>query len=188
MQIDCYDFDKTIYDGDSSIDFYIFCLKRNIKVIGVIPKLMLFYFLYFIHIVDKTKVKECFFSFLKKCDDIQILVEEFWKINGKKIKKFYCDKRDHSNDIIISASPEFLLCPLCNEFNVKDLIASVVDRKSGHFLSANCKGQEKVNRLIKKYKNVKIKNFYTDSYSDKPLMDLSLNTYLIKKNKITKIK
>ena len=24
-----YDFDKTIYDGDSTVDFFLFCLKRE---------------------------------------------------------------------------------------------------------------------------------------------------------------
>ena len=28
-RLNVFDFDNTIYDGDSSIDFYIFCLKRN---------------------------------------------------------------------------------------------------------------------------------------------------------------
>ena len=31
--INSYDFDKTIYDGDSSADFYKYCLKRNKKVL-----------------------------------------------------------------------------------------------------------------------------------------------------------
>ena len=36
-----YDFDGTIYDGDSSIDFFLFCLKKNIKVIFYLPKVVL---------------------------------------------------------------------------------------------------------------------------------------------------
>ena len=28
-----YDFDETIYDGDSSVDFYFFCLHKNKKVL-----------------------------------------------------------------------------------------------------------------------------------------------------------
>ena len=188
MKNDCYDFDKTIYDGDSSIDFYLFCLKKNIRGITILPKLILFYMLYFFHIVDKLKVKECFFAFVKKYDDIPNLVKDFWQLNSAKIKKFYIEKKDHTGDIIISASPEFLLKPICDKYNVKDLISSIVDDKTGHFLSPNCKGEEKVNRLFKKYKNIQIKNFYTDSFSDKPLIDLSMNAYLIKKNKITKIK
>ena len=28
-----YDFDGTIYDGDSSIDFYLFCIKRKPSIL-----------------------------------------------------------------------------------------------------------------------------------------------------------
>ena len=31
--INGYDFDETIYDGDSSVDFYFFCLRKNKKVL-----------------------------------------------------------------------------------------------------------------------------------------------------------
>ena len=35
--INSYDFDKTIYDCDSSVDFYLYCLKRNKKVLLSLP-------------------------------------------------------------------------------------------------------------------------------------------------------
>ena len=40
-----YDFDKTIYDGDSSIDFLLFEIKRNKKVFLTLPKTVLYAFL-----------------------------------------------------------------------------------------------------------------------------------------------
>ena len=33
-----YDFDKTIYDGNSFIDFYLFCLKRHKWIVQSIVK------------------------------------------------------------------------------------------------------------------------------------------------------
>ncbi len=188
MYVDAYDFDKTIYDGDSSVDFYVFCLKRHKKIILGIFKLTIFYILYFFKLVHKTKVKEVFFSFLSKIDNISLEVDKFWEVNKNKIKTFYLSNDNHNNDIIISASPEFLLEPICKKLGVKDLIASKVNNKTGKFLSENCKGIEKVNRLKNKYKDIIINNFYTDSYSDKPLIDISNNAYIVNKNKITKIK
>ena len=41
-----YDFDKTIYDGDSSIDFYKFCVKKNKLLILNSFKVLFYYFLY----------------------------------------------------------------------------------------------------------------------------------------------
>ena len=35
--INSYDFDKTIYDGDASIDFYIYMLKKYKKIILLLP-------------------------------------------------------------------------------------------------------------------------------------------------------
>ena len=68
--INSYDFDKTIYDGDSSADFYKYCLKRNKKVLLQVPVQLWGTLLYVIKIIDKTKFKEKIFSFLKRIDNI----------------------------------------------------------------------------------------------------------------------
>lgn len=187
MKVNIYDFDGTIYSGDSSIDLYKFCVKKNKKSLIIIPKLLLTYILYFIRKKNKTEVKEVFFSFLKYFDNIDNILEEFWEINKFKIKKFYLEK-DHSNDIIISASPEFLLLPICKVLKVKDLIASEVDKKNGMFLSLNCKGPEKVKRLYQKYNNIEVLEIYTDSYSDKTLISISKKAFLVTKEKVKKVK
>ena len=70
MKINVYDFDGTIYDGDSSIDFFRFCFMKNKKCLLIIPNLIIHYFLYFLKKKNKTEVKEVFFSFLKYFDDI----------------------------------------------------------------------------------------------------------------------
>ena len=55
--MDVYDFDGTIYDGDSSIDFYLFCLKKNIKLLRYIPGQVLYAILYkFKDDIDDLKV------------------------------------------------------------------------------------------------------------------------------------
>ena len=35
MRIDVYDFDGTIYDGDSTVDFTRFCLRRHPGVLEI---------------------------------------------------------------------------------------------------------------------------------------------------------
>ncbi len=188
MKVNIYDFDKTIYDGDSSIDFFRFCLKKKYSIIVHIPKIFLYYVLYFFKVKSKKEVKEVFFEFLKRIDDVNLLINEFWKMNKEKIKKFYLEQNDRSKDIIISASPEFLLKPICEELKVYDLIASKVDKKTGKFLGENCKGVEKVYRLKEKYGDLKVKAMYTDSYSDQPLIDLASSAYIVRGNDINKIK
>lgn len=182
MEIDVYDFDGTIYDGDSSIDFYFFCLRKNKLLIIYAIYLLFSYPLYFIKIYNKKRIKEIFFRFIKNID-LDSYVKEFWKEKESKIKEFYMNK-NHKNDIIVSASPSFLLTPICNKLKVKDLIASEVDKSTGRFISENCKGKEKVKRLYQKYPNAIVKNVYTDNYSDLPLISISNNAYLVKGDKI----
>ncbi len=42
------------------------------------------------------------------------------------------------DDVIISASPEFLLRPICNRLGIRHLIASRVDARSGAYDGQNC--------------------------------------------------
>ena len=125
--INGYDFDKTIYDGDSSVDFYKFCLKKNKKVLLMLPIQIYGLILYILGIIEKTKFKEYVFSFLKKIDDVDSYVKEFWKANDIKIKDWYLSQKEKT-DIIISASPEFLLKPLERKYKFK-VIASKVNKR-----------------------------------------------------------
>lgn len=178
-----YDFDNTIYDGDSSLDFYKFCFKKNKKVIKYLPNQILYMLLYAVGKKSKEEFKEAYFSFLKEFNDISVIVNEFWKKNKHKLKKFYL-KRNHNNDVIISASPQFLLEPICNELKIKKLLATEVNQTNGQFQGPNCYGIQKVKRYRKEYKNTIINEFYTDSLSDLPMINISEKSYIVKKDKI----
>ncbi len=181
-----YDFDKTIYDGDSSIDFFLFLLTKRWKIIKYFPKIILSFFKYKAKIISKDNMKEKFFSILYEIDDIDKYVKLFWKSHNKKIKKWYL-YGNHNKDIIISASPEFLIKPIGIKLKVKDVIATKVDKHTGIFDGKNCYGEEKVKRLYEKYNNITINNAYSDSYSDMPMLNLAKNKFIVKKNKIIKI-
>ena len=94
------------------------------------------------------------------------------------------DKKE--NKIIISASPEFLLKNICDRLKIDELIASIVDKNTGKFISENCYGEQKLIRLNEKYSEYIIDNFYSDSKSDIYLAKISQNSYLVNKNNITK--
>ena len=57
-----YDFDGTIYDGDSSIDFFKYCIHKNKKCLLILPKFLLSILLYIIKIKDKEYLKSCFYN------------------------------------------------------------------------------------------------------------------------------
>lgn len=181
-QINVYDFDKTIYDGDSTVDFWKFCLKHHKKILFSTPSLILPFIKYCFGIIDKTKFKECFFRFLKKLPDADAEVKAFWDTHFVHIKDWYLSSKEPS-DVIISASPEFLLRPAAEKLGVS-LIASSVNPLNGKFTGENCKGEEKVKRFRAEYPDAEIKKFYSDSLSDTPLAEISNEAYIVSGDKI----
>lgn len=174
-----YDFDKTIYNGDSTIDFYLYCIKKHPKLILNMPKQFIYIFLYIFGKYNKTQFKEHFYTFLKKLQNVDIDIENFWKRNNKKIKQFYKNIKT-DNDIVISASPEFLLEPICNQLGINKLIASKVDKLTGKYDGLNCYAEEKVERFREIFSNEKIDNFYSDSLSDSPLANIADKAFIVK--------
>lgn len=172
-----YDFDKTIYNGDSSIDFVKFCFKKNKKSLLILPKFILTMFLYLIKICEKEQYKSSFFRVLIYFDDIDKLVEEFWITHEYKIKEFY-KKNNKKSDIIISASPEFLLQPIAEKYQIT-IIGTKMDLKTGNIIGKNCYGEEKLIRL-QEYGITNCNNFYSDSLSDTPVANIAKNAYIIR--------
>jgi len=181
-----YDFDGTIYDGDSTVDFFWFALKHKPSIICYVPKQMLGFFLYGMKRINKTKLKEHFFSFLSGIDAEQ-LTKAFWSQNQHKIYNWYLEQQ-LPDDIIISASPEFLLKPICAQLGIGRLIASKVDVQSGKFFGNNCYGKEKICRLAIEQHITHIDKFYSDSRSDLPLAQIADHAFLIKKGMVTEWK
>lgn len=178
-----YDFDGTIYQGDSSVDFFLFALKRKPSLIRYVLKQAKGFFLYAIKRIGKTQLKEYYFCFLATVD-ARKLAEDFWEQNQRKIYTWYLQQQQ-PGDIIISASPEFLLKPICERLGIRHLIASEVDVRSGRFSGENCRGEEKVRRLASEYHVTQIDRFYSDSQSDLPLAKLAKEAFLIVHGKIT---
>lgn len=178
MKVNVYDFDKTIFDGDSTQKFYLYLLKKYPKMAIYLPKQFIYFIPFALGIMPKTAFKEKFYSCFKIIKNIDKDVLEFWKINIKGIKKFYYENQEET-DIIISASPEFLLKPICEKLGIKHLIASKVDKKTGKYEGLNCYGAEKVIRLNKEMPNTEIREFYSDSFSDEPLAELADKSYIV---------
>lgn len=177
-----FDFDKTIYHSDSTRDFILWCFKKHPKTLLYLPLVGYAAVRYYtFHIGTKTEFKEKMYRFLKAIDGEKD-VERFWKEKISGIKDFYHEiHRD--DDVIISASPEFLLKPLEEKlyFNV---IASKVDIHTGKYDGLNCYHAEKVNRFRELYPDGQIEDFYSDSYSDEPLALLADKAYIVDGEKL----
>lgn len=178
-----YDFDNTIYDGDSTFDFYIFSLKRHKKIILYFPSLIksaLKFYLF--KRGTKTEFKEVMYRFLRYVNYPKDL-DDFWQTHKKNIKKWYLDQQK-ADDIIISASPVFLLKPICKDLGIKYLFASIVDKNTGEYTGVNCHGKEKVTVFNNAFTDVIIDEFYSDSKSDTPLAEISNKAFLVYGDKI----
>ena len=181
-----YDFDGTIYNGDSSVDFWLFCSRRNPSVFfRCLPRLIKGAALYALGRIPKEAWKEKFFSFLNYMPADETLVRSFWETHFRRIKKWYLDRKQ-GNDLIISASPVFLLSPVSKRLGVS-LIASEVDPETGRFSGRNCSGDEKVRRFRLACPNESVDEFYTDSRKDLPMAGLAARAYLVRGNTVRQL-
>ncbi len=178
--MNAYDFDKTIYSGDSTADFYKHCLKKYPAIWKTVPQMLFSFLLYKIYIYSLTQFKERMYRFLTCIPDIDSEVEEFWQTGEKKIKPYYLQQK-REDDVVISASPEFLLEPICRRLGVGKLIASRVDKKTGVYDGLNCRDSEKVKRLYEWRSDAEIDEFYSDSLSDTPLAGEAQRAYIVGK-------
>lgn len=171
-----YDFDKTIYPKDSSIEFYFYNLKKHPDIILLWPMQALALLMYKFKKITKTEMKTLFYRYFEWIPNIEQNVIDFWEKNKHMMNAYYLNQKD-SSDVIISASPEFLLKPICDELGVT-LIASIVDKNSGRS-QENCYGEEKPRRFRALYPHQSIESFYSDSLSDDPMAQISKKSYLV---------
>ena len=195
-ELSVYDFDKTIYNGETLNDFYRFYLaKKPWKMYTLIFQLW-YFLLYVLKIINLEKLKENFLRFLngENTGELKKLIREFWKKKESKINLWVKDeilknKKETEILVAISASPTFLIIDRLRLMGFDVVIGTDFLFEStkfhSHITSKNCKNYEKVKRLDKWAEDNNIQydivNFYSDSIADKPLFDLSENKYWIKK-------
>ena len=182
-----YDFDNTIYDGDSTVDFCKYCMKKYPFVSVHVFPVGLWGVSMAIGLSTKDRFKAVLYRFLNWIPDIDAAVMDFWKSHRKNIQRWYMDRKKDT-DVIISASPEFLLKPVAEELGVT-LIASLVDKKTGKLLGPNNSNEAKVKRFYEMYGSGSdagaksagiIEEFYSDSDDDLPMARLAKKAYKVK--------
>lgn len=181
-----YDFDKTIYDGDSTVDFFLFLLRKKPSLVRFLPlavRLSLMFRLRLITREDLLRAGERTLGvLLRKFDDIDSLVAEFWDKNERKIKSFY-RAQQREDDLILSGSCEILLSEICRRLDIRHYIGSRIDFQDGR-IEFLCYHENKVHALREHYPNARVHAFYTDSLLDLPMMQQAENVFMVKKNRI----
>lgn len=173
-----YDFDKTIFYPDSMLQFAYFCIRRH-------PKLIFTYFPKLLTSVIKNalgkekilKVHARLNSVVAYLKDPDKDIEAYWKKHEKNISKWYLEQK-RSDDLVISASPTYLLEPIIKKIGI-NLIGTIVDKETGVMIGNVRLAKEKAKYIIEQGMPM-IENFYSDSLSDTPLALLAEHAYIVK--------
>lgn len=178
-----YDFDNTIYDGESNADIIKFGLKKHffitLKALRKTRKLNSEYKRGFL---EFERVKETMLSFIFEIPNYPKFIDEFVTRNMKKIKPWYYSKKNE-NDLILSASYELWVKEFASRLGIKNVIATRVD-SNGKILGKNCKSEEKLRRLYAVMPNASIASAYSDSKSDECVLEKASVAYVVEGNKL----
>ena len=183
--MNAYDFDKTIYPGDSATHFWLFCLKRRpltiVSALRAFPPLAAG----LAGKLSRGEVKQALYSCLRLIPDVRAETAAFWDCHIDRIYPWYL-ARKRDDDLIISASPDFLIGEACRRLGVRH-IATDMDLHTGRIRGENCRGEEKVRRFRREYGEETVEEFYSDSLSDRPMMDLAERGYLVKNGAVMRL-
>lgn len=175
MEIDIYDFDKTIIPFDSGSLFVGYCMLHYPWCIITMPIIAIAFILMLIGIINFTKFKRTCFMFIPMIPR-EKAVKKFWDKHEHQVYPWFAEKNRHR--VVISASPDFLLNDISERLGFDTLICTVHNPKTGKIIGLNCRGEEKVKRLYKEFdKNeIKVVDVYSDSLKhDMPIFSLATN-------------
>jgi hypothetical protein len=81
MKYDLYDFDGTIYDGDSGVDLVKFAIKKNPKFLLKFPKIAWYSLKFFLNIGTKEEAKN-HYNQIKSFENYNLIVIEYLASSG----------------------------------------------------------------------------------------------------------
>lgn len=186
-----FDFDDTIFDGDTAIEFTTEFLRKNPSLLKLTPDIIKVIRDYrnltfrFEDLVDKYGGMISEFIISQNVDAKQI-AKEFWDKREKMIKPFYFEIQKE-DDLVISASPTFILEEICNRIGIKHYLGTEMDLEKGTF-ERWCFRDKKIEFFREAYPDGVIDDFYTDSLHDEFLFPYAKRVFLVKGHKIKQIK
>ena len=185
-----YDFDNTIYDGESCFDLFKFYLKKDPSLLKFFPTVVTGFAKYKKGKIDLNQMITEYVPLVEEKlshIDFENEPKEFWDAHMHKIKPFYKEIQQE-DDLIITASPDFHMQEICKRLGIKYYLTTTVERESGKVTFA-CIRENKIVAFRKLYGDKDIENFYTDSpENDAPLIELAKHAFVVKKNTITQVK
>ena len=187
--IKVFDFDNTLYHGESSIDLAFYMIRRNRKILLYVPSIIYNLAKYKMCLIDREKAEKEINDFLKvavkdKYEAAEI-VKSFWEDNSHRLNKAMI-KRVGKDDVIITAGPDMLIEGIKEKLGTENIISSVIDPDKREMVYFNF-GENKAKRYKEVYGDTPIESFYTDSFNDKPLMKLADTVYIVEKGRLKRM-
>ena len=167
-----FDFDGTIYDGESLFDLYLYSARHDPKVFRYIAPVLRYAVKYKLGRATLEqmeygvgKMTEGYLTELsrsKRVASVEQLVDDFW------------------DDLTVGEA--------CRRLGVRNLVASEVDVGTMKVTYLNF-STNKAKRFRELYgPDVVIDEFYTDSKFDQPMIDMARHAFMVKGNTITQVK
>ncbi len=190
MKLALFDFDGTITTDDSLIKFIRYGVG-DLKTLWGMLVLCPILISYKLKLITNSKAKQCMLSYFFKGmakQRFQDLAKEFSlqhidaMLRPQAMQKIAWHKQQGHSVVVVSASIECWLKPWCAK-NELALIATQMEMKedivTGKFVTKNCYGIEKVNRIKQNYQ---LNHYdyiygYGDSDGDKQLLELADESY-----------
>lgn len=178
-----YDFDDTIYNGDTNRDILMYGFKKHpFLVLKALKKAKKLQKDYKRGVIEFERVKEAMLSFIFEIKNYPKFINDFVDSHMKNIKPWYISRRTQ-NDIVISASYELWIMQFCKRLGIRYVIATKTDSE-GRIIGKNCKGAEKLKRLASVIPNAVIVSAYSDSSCDIPILEAARTAYVVEGNKL----
>lgn len=185
-----FDFDNTLYHGESAVDLAMYMIRHNRRIIRWVPYIFWNLLKYKLCLISKSAMTRKVERFMQSCmptrEALYAHVRDFWKHNRHKLDADMI-RRVRPEDAIISAGPDFLLRPIHKRLGTSHLICSEVDIERKKVIYLNFR-DHKVRRYREKFGDTVLEAFYTDSYNDRAMMDIAERVYLVKKGQIRRIR
>jgi len=189
--IKVYDFDKTLTYVDTTMMFLFYCCnalnQRNIKKLLII----IFAVLHKFKVLSNSKFKSLSYGLVFKGKNKQEIVDmskvfveknsDIFNLLGQRVRANL-----EEQEYIVTASPQFYVQMYFSNMIVIGTTFRFDVDEVFNGLKFNCYGKSKVIAL-KKVGVSEIDEFFTDSFSDMPVMKISKKVFLVKRDIIRKL-
>lgn len=171
MDVDVYDFDKTVFPWDSGSLFWGYCIVHHPQTLILAPYQVYGLLKYAVGKIDLAEMKNYVFSFVELIP-VDKAVKKFWDKYEKYVYPWAWKEKRERFSVIVSASPDFLMDEIGKRLGFDAVISTRHDAR-GRVVGLNCHDKEKVRRFRESFPDARVINVYSDSMKhDVPIFSM----------------